>query len=125
VSVGALVGYVDNDMFGTSSLVGGRVGVSVPFSPSSAMWLRGGAIYTHTKISTLGSVTITNIVPGGEVLFVFRPVENFGIMLGPMFEIGVNGKEKFEASFFGPSASQEQKFTYYEAGLTFGVLADF
>ncbi len=126
VSLGALLGYIDNDQLGTSYLVGARIGYAVPFSESSALWLRGGAFYMHTKVTLLGSETVTNVVPGGEALFVFRPDEHFGILLGPMFEIGVAGKQRYESGGFGmPSSSVERNYDYMEVGLSFGVLTDF
>jgi hypothetical protein len=124
VSVGALLSYADNDELGTSYVLGARVGYAVPLSHSTSLWARAGALYIHSKVSLGGKTTTRNILPGGELLFVFQPADNFGIILGPMFEIGVAGKQTSEpASSTLPT--RERSFDYYEASLTFGVLADF
>lgn len=116
VSLGALLSYADNDQLGTRLIVGGRVGVAMPLGETSSIWIRGGFLYAQNAIdSSGGEFTTSAMVPGGELLFVFEPVEHFGVMLGPMFEYGF-GKEKAE----GGGDSSEADFTYFETGLTVG-----
>lgn len=119
-SLGALLSYADNDMFGTRLIAGARLGYAMPLGETSALWIRGGFLYAQNEIE-VGSVdaTTSGMVPGGELLFVFRPVEHFGIMLGPMFEYGF-GKVKVE----GGGDSNEADFKYFETGLTVGFFAD-
>lgn len=119
-SVGALLSYADNDNLGTQWLAGGRIGFATPMSDTSSLWVRVGAHYARNEFDFgIGEVTTSAIVPGGEILFVFEPVEHFGVMLGPMFEYGF-GKQKAESSFMGTSASNEEDFSYWETGLTVG-----
>jgi hypothetical protein len=127
VSVGALLGYVDNDLFGTTWLIGARVGYAAPMSPTTALWIRGGILYTETKFSAFGTLKFRDVLPGGELLLVAKVADNFGIMIGPMFEIGVAGKESVEAPAIPgfTTTTPDRKYSYFEAALTFGVLADF
>lgn len=127
ISVGGLFNYIDNDIFGTTYLIGARFGYAAALSPSTAVWARAGVSYSETEISLFGSSTISAILPGGELLLVFHPTENFGIFLGPMFEISVGGKQEVEVTNFvtGAKETQERDLSFIEAALTFGVLADF
>ncbi len=122
LSVGALLHYSDNDIYGENLLLGARVGVAFPFSSSTALWVRGGIAYTSTKLESLGKITIRDVRPGAEVLLVLSPVDHFAVLLGGSFEIGVAGKRESESSS-GQTTSED--FKYMEYGLTFGVLADF
>lgn len=125
ISVGALLSYADNDNV-TSNMAGLRVGYAASMGSSTALWLRGGIVYTRTEINAgFAKLELTNFKPGAEALFVFHPIEHFGIMVGGMFEIGVAGKAEVDASLFGSSGSQEQDYDEMEAALTVGVLADF
>jgi hypothetical protein len=120
ISLGALLSYSDNDEYGDYLQAGARVGVAFSLSPSTAIWLRAGAVYVRTEFGFGDSTTTTsNIVPGGEALLVMRPVDHFGFLLGPFFDIGVNGKIEDDDS----DASAD--FDYMAYGLSFGVLGDF
>jgi hypothetical protein len=126
VSVGLLLGYADNDLYGATWSTGARLGFAMPMSGRNALWLRGGVTYTHTRLDVLiVEVTTTHIAPGAEVLFVLEPVEGFGVMVGPMFEYGFGKQESNASSSSFGGGSQEAKFKTLQAGLTFGVLADF
>lgn len=125
VSLGLLLGYADNDTFGSVWSTGARVGYALPMTGRNAVWLRAGVAYTHTKIDSFGGdVTFTNVAPGGEVLFVIEPVEGFGVMLGPMFEYGF-AKVESKVDFMGSSKTSSEKYKVLQLGLTFGILADF
>jgi hypothetical protein len=118
LSIGALLGYADNDQLGTLYLVGGRVGFAAPMSESTSLWIRGGALYWRNKFEFLTLELKTSaVVAGGEVLFAYEPIEHFGILVGPMFEMGW---VKTTASGF----SNESKSKYIEAALTVGFYTD-
>jgi hypothetical protein len=119
-SVGGLVSYADNDNLGTLLLGGGRLGFATPLAPTTSLWIRGGALYWQNKLEIFTFELKTSaVVAGGEVLFVFEPVEHFGILLGPMFEMGW---VKQSADVLG--SSQESKSKYIEAALTVGFFTD-
>ncbi len=128
VSLGALLDYVDNDSYGTSVLLGARVGAAFTLARGVAVWARAGIAYTHTSQTlSLSSATVSNVLPGVEVLAVLRPLDNFGIVVGPMFEIGVAGIQTTDRTLptSGASQREQSRFSYFEAALTVGVLADF
>ncbi len=123
LSIGLLMSYSDNDNFGTTSLIGARVGAAFPISDSTALWLRGGILYTSTKTKLLGDSTVSDVRPGGDLLFAIEAVDHFGFLIGGHFEIGVNGKIETDNPL--GSGTVERDFKYMEAGLTAGVFADF
>jgi len=119
-SVGGLVSYADNDSLGTLLLGGGRLGFATPLAPTTSLWIRGGALYWRNKLEIFSFQLKTSaVVAGGEVLFVFEPVEHFGILVGPMFEMGW---VKQSADVLG--VSQEKKAKYIEAALSVGFFTD-
>jgi hypothetical protein len=88
------------------------------------LWLRGGILYTRTKLEFFNfERSASDVRPGGELLFAIEAVDHFGFLLGGQFEIGVNGKTK-EADPPSPD-TVERDFKYMEAGLTAGVFTDF
>lgn len=128
VSLGAVLDYVDNDAYGTSYLLGARVGYALPLSRRFAVWARCGVAYTHTKQTlSLTSATVSNVLPGGDVLLVFLPHEDFAILAGPMLEVGLSGEQTTDTTLPTTGATQRERldFSYFEAALTIGVLADF
>lgn len=119
-SVGGLLNYTDNDTLGTFLLAGGRVGVAFPIGETTTLWLRGGALYWRNKLEVGPfELTYSAVVPGGELLFAFEPIEHFGVMLGPMFEMGF-GKQEQKV----PGDTQKADFKYIEAGLSVGFFTD-
>ncbi|MEZ4219828.1 MAG: hypothetical protein R3B13_02785 [Polyangiaceae bacterium] len=123
VSVGALLSYSDNDAFGETVLFGARVGAAFPLGASTDLWLRGGVHYFRSEVSLLGKTTLSDVRPGGEALFAFTAAENFGFLLGGMFEIGVAGKQETESRI--PGQTSERDFDYMEYGLTCGAFVNF
>ena len=123
VSVGALLSYADNDTFGTFLLAGARVGVAIPMSGSTSLWLRGGIAYAQTQLEFGSSKqTYSGFVPGGEVLFALKPLDHFGFLVGGMFETTLGGKAKSESE---TQPEVERDFEARELGLTLGAFIDF
>lgn len=120
VSVGGLLTYADQDDFGETLFLAFRVGAALPVGSSSALWLRAGGGYYRNEFSIL---TSREFRPGVDVLFVLHPVDNFGIILGGMFEMSLAGETEAKSPFTG--VTQSQDYQRLEFGLTFGVLADF
>ncbi|MBE7485056.1 MAG: outer membrane beta-barrel protein [Polyangiaceae bacterium] len=130
ISIGGLLSYSDNDYFGTFLMVGARVGAALPVSGSTSIWLRGGIAYARTSLDFGGTTqSYTAILPGGEVLLAFKPLDHFGLLLGGMFEASVSGTAELErdpCSSTDPSpCTQERDFEQRELGLTFGAFIDF
>ncbi|MBK7586014.1 MAG: hypothetical protein IPI67_38245 [Myxococcales bacterium] len=123
VSIGALLSYSDNDNFGTFMLFGARVGVALPMSGSTSLWLRGGIAYARTELS-FGSFeqTYTGLVPGGEVLLALKPLEHFGFLVGGMFETTLGGKAEVKSEL---TSDQSQDFSQTEAAFTLGAFIEF
>lgn len=121
VSVGGLLTYSDQDDFGETLFLAFRVGAALPVGSSSALWLRAGGGYYRNEYSSI--LTSREFRPGVDALFVLHPVDNFGIILGGMFEMSLAGETEVKSPFTGVTNSQD--YQRLEFGLTFGVLADF
>lgn len=122
LSLGAILHYSDNDVYGETMMAGVRIGAAFPISDGTAIWVRGGIAYvSHDEVLSL--LEFTDVRPGGELLFVLQPVEHFGFIVGGMFEMGIAGEMKTRSFLTGDSI--ERDYDYMEFGLTLGVLADF
>ncbi|MCA9593034.1 MAG: hypothetical protein KC776_06980 [Myxococcales bacterium] len=122
LSVGALLSYSDNDTFGETLLAGARIGAALPLSDNTALWVRGGILYTQTTYSQGDfEFKLSDVRPGGDLLLALELVDHFGLLIGGHFELGVNGKTNVDTGL----GKSESDFDYMEAGLTAGVFADF
>lgn len=83
-----------------------RVGAALTLDSHNAFWFRGGGGFI--RISEAGRDSTVWVV-AGEVLYVYTPVQHFGITLGPMIEAAVK------------STNTSDWMVY---GLTFGTLVD-
>lgn len=122
VSAGLGITYL-NTSSGSSDTTGysfaPRLGYATSFSPTVALWLRSGI--------TLGKTwdkhdTLTATAWGSELQLVITPTSHFGLMIGPMAEIGLSGKYKRD---WGSIYKDDVDAVPTLFGLTLGVLADF
>ncbi len=90
-----------------------RLGFAVPFSATSALWLRAG--YTYLRASDDDDAVQSEGLIGTELQYVSTPAPHFGWTLGPMAEIGVTG----EARINGGAAAKLKRRVF---GATFGIL---
>jgi hypothetical protein len=127
LSLGGAIHYSDRSVallgFGSATIVAiaPRVGFVVPVSDSGAFWFRAGVTYTHMSFGgDRGS--LSDLMVGGEIYYVYTPVEHFGITIGPMLEYGVSGKYTRKSSSGGSETSIDTKHSLY--GLAFGFLFD-
>ena len=120
LSLGAILHYADNDLYGETTLAGIRIGAGLPLADGTAIWIRGGIAYFSADFFL---AEYTDVRPGGEVYLVLQPFPHFGFMVGGLFEMGIAGKAETR-SLLG-SGNQEVDYDYMEFGLSLGILADF
>ncbi len=111
-SVGGALHYSDNDDFGTHTVLAPRVGLSLPWSESSALWLRGGVTWANWE---LGDAEMSGLLVGGEVLAVMMPADNVGILLGGIYEHGLSGSTEIEG------LDNEEEARLFAYGFTTGM----
>jgi len=76
-----------------------RVGYALPLSDGLSLWPRGGFTYYGAKTkssdaatNTSRETTATGLQLNIDAMFVFAPVEGFGLMIGPVLDFGLSGK---------------------------------
>lgn len=122
----------------TNLLFGPRVGYIFGFSNAFYLWARGGITYARSSTSsettdaTTGKVTAsadttTSIVALSlDPMFVVTPVNRFGIMFGPVFDVGLSASTKTESTVVSGSSSKTdsttQDFSPLNIGLQFGLV---
>jgi hypothetical protein len=99
-----------------------RVGVSVPISDTSAFWFRAGVTYLHSSYKNSAGSSY-DLMLGGEIYYVYTPVEHFGITLGPVIEWGVAGSLTRKSTTTGAESSVDTRRRMF--GVAFGFLFDF
>jgi hypothetical protein len=120
LSIGALASYSDNDNLGTFMLIGARVGAAIPISASTSIWLRGGFSYAQTTLDFGDNeIKYSAFLPGGEALFVLKPLQHFGFLAGAMFERSVGAKLKSDLS-----GSGEADYEHMEIALSLGLFLE-
>jgi hypothetical protein len=111
-----------------------RLGFALPLSARFAFWPRAGVTYYSFKSESTGAGvnrTTTKTTSNGlgldlEPIFVFSPVSNFGITIGPIVDFPLSGSRSTERTPLGQQpapADDKLKFTNY--GGTVGLLGYF
>ncbi|MEB2313386.1 MAG: hypothetical protein OZ928_16195 [Polyangiaceae bacterium] len=118
LSLGLGVHYSDLERLGSSLELAPRVGVALPFDSGTALWLRGGATYFRYDLA--GAGVVSGFAPGGEALLVLGPVDHFAFLVGAHFSVSTGATMKGAGDAAGSA-----DISLMQAGLTFGVLADF
>ena len=128
VSLGAGIHYSDRaagslERLGRSATIiafAPRVGFAIPLSGTSAFWFRIGGTYLHASYSG-DAGNSHDVMLGSELYYVYTPVEHFGITLGPVIEVGIDGAFT-STSRSGPDRTQSTRRRMF--GLAFGFLFD-
>lgn len=122
------------DTPGTSGwIVSPRVGYAVMLNDNIGFWGRAGFTYINFTLTqqqpqtdpTTGTTrTVVTTTEGSlpalalEPLFLFSPVDHFGIVMGPFLDLALGGSVSFESTG-QPKVDQEEKQTSY--GVTLGI----
>jgi hypothetical protein len=151
LTVGAAVGFFTESGTNESEPAGGastsrdspsltafelapRVGYGVSILPWLAFWGRLGITYynIHTSSETTGNTpTSTKATSSGvglnlDPMFVFVPVNHFGITAGPYLDLPISGSISSEATLNGTSVSPpDSELRYTSFGLKAGLLGAF
>lgn len=92
-----------------------RVGFALPIDPRNAFWFRAGVGYLQVS---RGDDRASSWFVGGEISYVYTPVRHFGVMVGPMIDIGVGPRA---LSSNGTTIETRTASVY---GVTLGILFD-
>jgi hypothetical protein len=93
-----------------------RVGFALPIDPHNAIWFRAGGGYLRVTQGDDLRATAWSI--GGEIAYVYTPVRHFGVMIGPMIDVGVASSS---SSSRGTTQPTTPRNVY---GFTLGLLFD-
>lgn len=108
-----------------------RIGYIIGPSNAFYIWARGGITYfqgsSSIETSTNNVVTKSENTRSGlalsiDPMFVVTPVNRFGIMFGPVLDLGLSGKDKTETTTGSTTNSQENDSKITNFGFQFGLL---
>jgi hypothetical protein len=93
-----------------------RGGYAFMFSEMVGIWPRGG--FTFHTFSVANRFSENGLALSLEAMFVIAPIQHFGVLVGPTFDIDLTGKRDYHY----PGSSADVKRKYRSIGLQVGLM---